>query len=97
MDFMGFLLIAAIVAVIAGLIALLILGNKKINRTFKQAEEQVQAQLIEPERMQLVHNGNGTAVYRDAQTGVQYLMVAKGWHGVAITPMFDRDGKPLQG
>ena len=86
-----------IMACIIALPIMIVRSYKSSKRTIQQAQEQAQAQLIEPERMQLVHNGNGTAVYRDAQTGVQYLMVAKGWHGVAITPMFDRDGKPLQG
>ena len=33
-------------------------------------------------------------ILRDTETGVQYLMVESGY-GVAITPLLDKDGKPV--
>jgi Flp pilus assembly protein TadB len=61
---------------------------------------------MQPERLQLIHRNAGaglnaaftnaaiTEIYRDMQTGVQYLVVRAG-SGVSITPMLDREGKPL--
>lgn len=36
----------------------------------------------------------GITVIRDSQTGVNYL-VGQGVNGFAITPLLDKDGKPL--
>jgi len=95
MDLIILLLVGAAFVLVAMLTWFLI--TKKTKQVTQQTQEQVQAQLVDPERMQLVHNSTGTAIYRDTQTGVQYLMVSRGWHGVSLTPMLDRDGKPLAG
>jgi hypothetical protein len=57
---------------------------------------------MQPDRLQLVHrnastglNAAITEVYRDMQTGVQYLVVRAGYYGASVTPMLDREGKPL--
>ena len=43
----------------------------------------------------LVGSGRG-AIVMDTKTGVQYLIVSSA-NGVAVTPVLDRDGKPLVG
>ena len=35
-----------------------------------------------------------TIIFRDRQTGVQYLYVSGGYGG-GLTPLLDRDGKPI--
>ena len=56
---------------------------------------------MQPDRLQMIHrnvstglNAAVTEIYRDMQTGVQYLVVRAGY-GVSATPLLDRDGKPL--
>jgi len=55
---------------------------------------------VQPERLQLIHRSALKLgmpikeIYRDAQTGVQYLVVRAGY-GVSIVPVLDSEGKPL--
>jgi len=95
MEWLIFLFLALLVII---LLVVLVMTKKRTKQAVQQAQEQAQARIVDPTRMQLVHgDGTNTAIYRDAQTGVQYLMVARGWHGVAVTSMLDSDGKPLKG
>ena len=55
---------------------------------------------VQPERLELVHRSALKVgipikeIYRDAQTGAQYLVVRAGY-GVSVVPVLDREGKPL--
>ena len=50
-------------------------------------------------RFEIVHSeGHGIAkgltIYKDKQTGVQYLFALDGYGG-GLTPLLDKDGKPV--
>jgi len=70
---MGWFILFLIAVFVLAIVLIIVMMNKRTDRALKQAQEQAQARLVEPERMQVVHNNNSTIIYRDAQTGVQYL------------------------
>ena len=49
-------------------------------------------------RFEVVHSESSgvkeLSIYRDKQTGVQYLFVRHGYGG-GLSPLLDRDGKPV--
>jgi len=55
---------------------------------------------IDEDRLRVIHRSGGglkdynREILEDSQTGVQYLIVS-GANGLGITPILDRDGKPL--
>ncbi|MDR2687976.1 MAG: DUF6440 family protein [Oscillospiraceae bacterium] len=71
--------------------------RRRLNRRSQQGQQHPLGvtELLDAGRLQIIHRSGGwhtprREIYRDEHTGVQYLMI-----GAAITPMLDRDGKPL--
>ena len=97
-------IVIPIVFLALGLFALLIVVLVRRQKLFGQEGQERSVrptENLQPERLQLVHRSGGWAssrreIYRDAQTGVQYLVVVSGY-GTAVTPVLDRDGRPLVG
>lgn len=46
------------------------------------------------ERFEIINYQSGVEVMIDKETGVNYL-VRYSVHGISVTPLLDRDGKPL--
>lgn len=53
--------------------------------------------MMAEKRFEKIHSEGtleGTEIWVDKQTGVNYLFVASGYAG-GLTPLLDRDGKPV--
>ena len=99
---MGFLLAISVpILVVSPLVVVAVVLIRRQNSLSQQGQQHPlrMNENLNPERLQLVYrsgawNGPRREIYRDTQTGVQYLVVGAGAYA-AVTPILDRDGKPL--
>jgi len=94
--------VLTVLMVIAFLVLIVYLIRRNQNRYQEGQQNPLRpSQNLQPERLQLIHRSGGWGgprreIYRDTQTGVQYLIIGTGY-GASATPMLDRDGRPLIG